>query len=391
MRQTLLAAGAVLLFAAAPAMSEIKIGYLADLSGATSVLTGESGLRAVEMAIADAGGMINGEEIDLLTADHLGKPDVGLGVAREWLDTESVNLILNADHSAVALAISELIADKDVIFLANAVSSRMTNESCKPNQLAMLMDSYGLARGITKPLVEAGRDSWFFIEVDYAFGHDLGSTGAAAVEEAGGNVVGSVRHSPQTTDFSSFLLEAQSRGAQTIGLATFGSYQIAIAKQAQEFGLDIPLAPFFLGITDIKAAGLENAQNISGAIQFYWDYNDETRAFAKRFQEVYDRPPTFTNAMLYEFTRHYLKAIATVGSTDASDVRAWMGENPVALIDGSTATIREDGRVLRPMYAYTTKTPDESTGDWDYLTISGSLEPELTALPLDQSKCALVQ
>lgn len=375
----------------ASAWAEVKIGLLTDLSGATSALTGKGAQRGAEMAIEDAGGTVNGEKITLLVADHLAKPDVGLGIAREWVDQEKINTFLSVDNSAVALAVSDLIKDRDVAMFHGGSSSKLINESCGPNQVMMLLDSSALARAITVPQIKAGNDKWFFLAVDYALGQDLKAKGEAAVTAAGGTVVGSALHSPQTTDFSAFLLDAQAKGATTIALATFGAWQNAIAKQAQEFGIQAKLSPYYLGDTDIHAVGLETLQNINGAIQFYWDQNDATRAFAKRFQESFDRPPTFTNAYAYEFTRHYLNGVKAVGSSDAKKVVQWMRDNPMQLINGDTATIREDGYTLRDVYTYRTKTPAESKGAWDYIEITGKVAAADIAPPLADSTCALVK
>ncbi len=383
--------GVAMAATALPAFADVNILYLSDMSGPTSVLTGESSQRAIEMAIDDFGGEVNGEKVVLNVADHLSKPDVGLGIAREYVDGNKVDLLFSADQSAVALAISDIVRDKNIAFVHGASSTALTNDKCGPNQIQMLMDSYGLSRAITIPLVEAGRKKWYYITVDYAFGQDLQAKGEDAIKQAGGEFVGSAKHSPQTTDFSAFLLEAKSKGAETIGLATFGTWQVAIAKQAQEFGLDIPLAPYFLGDTDIKAAGLDSFQNVQSAIQFYWDQNEKTREFAKRFQERYNRPPTFTNAMHYEFITHYLNAMKAVGKKDATEVVKKMRETPIQMVNGDTATIREDGRTLRPMYSYVTKTPAESTGDWDYLKITGKIEADKIAPPLSESKCPFVK
>ncbi|BCH31226.1 ABC transporter permease [Mesorhizobium sp. L-8-10] len=383
--------GVAVTVTALPAVADVNILYLSDMSGPTSVLTGESSQRAIEMAIDDFGGEVNGEKIVLNVADHLSKPDVGLGIAREWVDKDKVDLLFSVDQSAVALAVSDLVRDKNIAYVHGASSTALTNEKCGPNQVQMLMDSYGLSRAITIPLIEAGRKKWYYITVDYAFGQDVQAKGEDAIKEAGGEFLGASKHSPQTTDFSAFLLEAKSKGAETIGLATFGAWQVAIAKQAQEFGLDIPLAPYFLGDTDIKAAGLDSFQNVESAIQFYWDQNDKTREFSKRYQERYSRPPTFTNAMHYEFITHYLKAMKEVGKKDATEVVKKMREMPIQMINGDTATIREDGRTMRPMYSYITKTPQESTGDWDFMKITGKIDADKIAPPLSDSKCPLVK
>jgi len=385
------AASALGLLMAGPAFAEIKIGYLAALSGAVANLTGESAFYAAKMAAEEFGGQINGEKIAFISADHLGKPDVGLGLAREWLDQDHVNLFLEVDNSAVALALSTLIKDRNAIMLTGSSSSKLLNESCGPHQAMMLLDTTALARAITIPAVKAGQTKWFFITVDFAVGHDLEAKGIAAVEDAGGKVFGSVTHPVQATDFSAFLLKAQASGADTIALATFGAYQNTIAKQAKEFGVDAILSPYYLDMTDIKAAGLDTFQNVTSATQFYWDQNDATREFSKRFEKGFGRPPTFTNADTYEFTRHYLKAVAATHTTDADTVMKWMRANPMQMINGSTSTIREDGYTLRDAYTYRTKTPQESKGDWDYLKITGTVSADTIAPPLEKSTCYLVK
>ena len=376
---------------ATPALAEVKIGYLAAMTGAQAEMTGASALTATKMAIEDFGGNVNGEPISIISADHLGKPDSGLATAREWLDQQKVNMLMEVDNSAVALAVSNLIKDRDVAMFMGSSSSKLLNENCGPHQVMMLLDTSALARAITIPQVKAGNDKWFFITVDYALGHDLQAKGEAAVKAAGGTVVGSAIHSPQSTDFSAFLLEAQAKGANTIGLATFGSWQNAIVKQAQEFGIKAVLAPYYVADTDIKGAGLDNMQNVSGAIQFYWDQNDKTRAFSKRFRDAFGRPPTFTNAYSYEFTRLYLRAIKETKTSNADKVMEWMRSNSMELINGDTATIRKDGYTVRDVYSFRTKSPKESKGDWDYLTITGKVASDQIAPPLAQSTCPLLK
>lgn len=373
-----------------PASADVTIGYLSAMTGATADMTGESALHAMKLAIEDFGGKVNGEPVSVLVADHMGKPDVGLATAREWIDQKSVNMLLNVDNSAVALAISDIIRDKDVAMAMGSSNSRLIGEKCGPNQMMMLLDTTALARAVVLPQVAAGGDKWFFITVDYALGHDLQAQATKAITEAGGKVVGSTIHSPQATDFSAQLLAAQASGATNIALATFGSWQNTISKQAQEFGIQARLSPFYLADTDIKSAGLKTLQNVSGTIQFYWDQNDATRAFADRFRSGFGRPPTFTNAYMYEFTRHYLKGIQAVGSKDANKVTDWMRANPIEMINGSAATIRRDGYTMRDVYAYRTKTPAESKGDWDFLEITGTVKAADIAPPLSTS-CPLVK
>ncbi|MCB1389011.1 MAG: ABC transporter substrate-binding protein [Rhodobacteraceae bacterium] len=374
----------------APASADVVIGYLAAMTGAASDMTGESALHAVQMAIDDFGGTVNGEPIRVLSADHAGQPDTGLAIARQWVDEEHVNLLLNVDNSAVALAVSDLIRDRDVSMMMGASSTRLIGESCGPHQTMMLLDSGTLARAVVAPQVAAGANSWYFITVDYALGHDLQAQAQATIEAGGGQVLGESVHSFQTSDFSAFLLQAQSSGATNIALATFGSWQNTIVRQAAEFGVSQALSPFYLAITDIHSAGLENYQNVTGTTIFYWDLNDGTRAFAQRFMEGYPRPPTFPNAYHYEMTRHYLRAVEAVGSTNADAVNEWMRAHPVENVDGNTATIRADGATVRTVYPFRTKTVAESTGEWDLLEILGAVDGETVVGPLADSTCPLV-
>jgi branched-chain amino acid transport system substrate-binding protein len=391
LKNLLMAASTAALATAGGASADVVVGYLSDLSGGSSALTGESSRVAIEMAIEDFGGSVNGEPIKLLVADQLNKADVGLSIAKEWIDNEGVDLIFSVDNSAVALAVSPMAAENNTLFITGASSTALTNDSCQPLQIQMLMDTYGLSRAITIPLVKAGMKKWFFITVDYAFGHDLEAKGRAAIEEAGGEVVGSVSHSPQEKDYSAFLLEAQAKGAQTLGMATFGSFQTAIVKQASEFGIDMPKVPYFLSIQDVSSAGIDNLQGVSGAVQFYWDYNDDTRAFAKRFEEKYGRPPTFTNAMHYEMITAYLNAVQAAGTDDDAAVRAKMAEMPIKTFMGDTASVRADGRVSYSMYNYHTKKSGDMKGKWDFFEVTGKADGDTLLLPLDQSTCRLVK
>ena len=342
------------------------------------------------MAIEDFGGEVLGKKIELLVADQQNKPDVGLSIAREWIDTKGVTAILDVNNSAVALAVNDLTQEKKITFLDGGSTTKLTNDACSPYLSQWIPDTYSLAYSLALPLVKAGNDNWFFITVDYAFGHDLEAKGIAAVESAGGKVVGSVRHSPQTTDYSAFLLEAQSKGAKTIALATFGSYMINIIKQAREFGMDVKMVPFFMAMTDIKSIGLENLKNVSGGIMFYWDRNDKTRAWSKRYEERFGRPATFSNAQQYNAVIHYLKAVKAAGTTEAKAVAAKMLELPVEDQTDVSAYVRKDGRVARDMYSFDVKTPEESKGEWDVMKITATADKEDVTLPLSESKCPLV-
>lgn len=391
-RMLALAATTILAASAISAQADTtKIGYLAALTGATSALSGESSIPAIQMAIEDFGGKSLGEPIEFIKGDYLGKPDVGLSVAREWIDQQGVDVILGLDNSAVALAVGDLVKEKNINALMIAAAMAVTNEKCSDVSTQWLMDSYGLTRAITLPVYEAGNNDWFFITVDYAFGHDIEAKAMDALKGAGANIIGAVRHSPETTDFSSFLLEAQSRGAKTIALPTFGTWQTAIIKQAKEFGINATLVPFFLGDTDVNSIGQENIANVQTALQWYWNSDDTTREFTKRFRERYNRPPTFTNALAYQAVTHYLKAVEAAGTREAKAVQAKMIETPIEDKTGFKGYIRPDGRVMRDMYSVKVKAPGESQGDWDYFTVTGTIDKEKVALPLAESKCSLVK
>jgi branched-chain amino acid transport system substrate-binding protein len=392
-RSTIVAVAAMASLIAPNARAEgvIRLGFLSAMTGPVASLTGEGSLAAVRMAIADAGGELLGKKIELLVADHLSKPDAGLTIAREWIDTKDVKLLFSVDHSAVALAVSDLIKDRDVTMMLGASATPLVNEKCGPHQIMMLLDGTALARSVTKPQVKAGHNKWFFIAVNFAMGKDLTAAAETEIKAAGGTVVGAAFHAPDATDFSSFLLEAQAKGANTIGLATYGAYQNAIIKQAQEFGIKAVIAPFYLGTTDIQATGLESVQNVTGTILSYWDQNDQSRQFSKRFATAFGQPPTFTNTYAYEYVAHYLNAIKATGSMDADKINQWMRETPMPLVNGATATIRRDGSTLRDVYTYETKRPSESKGPWDFLKITSTVPAADIATPLSQSKCPLVK
>ncbi|MCB1474535.1 MAG: ABC transporter substrate-binding protein [Rhodobiaceae bacterium] len=369
----------------------VKIGFLTDMSGAASTMSGESSAEIIRMAIDDFGGTALGKPVELVVADQLNKPDVALSIAREWIDTQGITALLDVNNSAAALAVNDLAKEKQIVFLAGASTTKLTNENCVYTTTQWQADAYSLAYSLSLPLVKQGHDNWFFITVDYAFGHDLEAKGIAAVESAGGKVVGAVRHSPQTTDYSAFLLEAQSKGARTIALATFGSYMINIIKQANEFGMDVKIVPYFLALTDIKAIGLENLKNVSSVTAFYWDRNDKTREFSKRFEKRYGRPPTFANALLYNEAWHYLQAVKKAGTTEAKAVVDAMRSFAVDDATDTSAYIREDGRIMRDMYAFDVKSPAESKGEWDLMKVTATADKEDINQPLSQSTCPLVK
>ncbi|MEQ9065263.1 MAG: ABC transporter substrate-binding protein, partial [Gimesia chilikensis] len=277
----------------------VKIGVLTDMSGGASALGGESTAEAVRMAIEDFGGEVLGEPIELLVGDQLNKPDVGLSIAREWFESDNVDVVVDVNSSAVALAVNDIAQQENRIFMSGASSPDIVGEQCALTTTQWNADTEMLARSIAVPLVDQGFDNWFFITADYTFGHDLEQESIELIEEAGGNVVGSVRHPTTATDFSSFLLEAQAAGADTLALATFGTFTVNAIKQAREFGMDLKVVPYFLTLTDIQGIGLENLENTYSATSFYWDRTDESRAWSERYEERWSRPPTFQNAEHY--------------------------------------------------------------------------------------------
>jgi len=381
-----------LTFGAGIAQAEgVKIGYLSDISTSGAVLGGESSVVSIKMAIADFGGEVLGKPIELLVADTQNKPDVALAIAREWIDTQGVTVITDVNHSASALAVNDLTREKNITFLGSGASTRLIGDSCAETHTQWIPNNHSLAYSIVLPLVKQGHDNWFFLTVDYAFGHDLEALMSKAVVSAGGKVVGAVRHSPQTTDYSAFLLEAQSKGAKTIGLVSSGTMVINIIKQATEFGMDVALVPAYLSLTDIKSIGVENLRQAYSATAFYWDRNEKTREFAARYQKEFGRPPTFHNAQLYSATTHYLKAVKAAGTVDGKAVAAKMREMPVEDATDTSAYVRADGRVMRDMYAFDVKTPEESKSEWDFLKVTATADKEDIAPALSDSGCPLVK
>jgi len=369
----------------------VKIGFLTDMSGGASALGGESTAEAVRMAIEDFGGEVLGEPIELLVGDQLNKPDVGLAIAREWFESDNVDVVVDVNSSAVALAVNDIAQQENRIFMSGASSPDIVGEQCALTTTQWNADTEMLARSIAVPLVDQGFDNWFFITADYTFGHDLEQDSIELIEEAGGNVVGSVRHPTTATDFSSFLLEAQAAGADTLALATFGTFTVNAIKQAREFGMDLKVVPYFLTLTDIQGIGLENLENTYSATSFYWDRTDESRAWSERYEERWSRPPTFQNAEHYSSVLHYLKAVEAAGTDEAGAVAEAMREMPIEDETGLMAYIREDGRVMRDMYTFQVRMPEDGESEWAVMEITGTLDKEDAAPPLEASACELAQ
>jgi branched-chain amino acid transport system substrate-binding protein len=375
----------------------VKIGVLSDMSSLYTDLSGQGSVVAAQMAVEDFGGKMGETPIEIVSADHQNKADVGSNVARQWLDVDKVDVIVDVPNSGVALAVNEIVKEKNKVFLiSGAASSGVTGDKCSPNTVHWTYDTWSLANGTGKAIVKTGGDSWFFITADYAFGHALEKDTAAVVEANGGKVLGSVRHPLNNADFSSFLLQAQSSGAKVIGLANAGADTTNAVKQAAEFGIVAggqSLAGLLIFLTDIHALGLATAQGLIFTESFYWDMNDANRAFAKKFAER-NRGihPTMIHAGVYAAVTHYLKALAAAGSdADGKAVVDKMKESPTDDPLFGKGTIRADGRKIHDMYLFEVKKPEESKGAWDYYTLRATIPAAEAFRPLDQGGCPLVK
>jgi branched-chain amino acid transport system substrate-binding protein len=366
-----------------------------DQSGLYADLAGQGSVEAARMAVEDFGGSVNGASIEVLSADHQNKPDVGSSIAREWIDREGVDVIVDVPTSSVALAVQEVTRDKDTAFLINgAATTRLTNEDCAPTGVHYTYDTYSLAIGTGKAIVEEGGDSWFFITADYAFGHSLEEDTSAVIKENGGEVLGAVRHPLSSSDFSSYLLQAQGSGAKVIGLANAGSDTTNSIKQANEFGIvqgGQSLAALLMFITDVHSLGLDVSKGLKLTTGFYWDLNDETREFADRFAERMDgQRPTMVHAGVYSSVLHYLKAVAETGDDGGEVAVNQMKEMPVNDFFAKDGTIRADGRMVHDMYLVEVKDPSESEAEWDYYNVLRTIPGDQAYQPLSESRCSLV-
>jgi branched-chain amino acid transport system substrate-binding protein len=373
----------------------VKIGVLTDMSGQFSHESGEGAVTAVKMAVEDFGGKVLGKPIEVVVADHQNKPDIASALARKWFDVEKVDMIANLINSSIALGVSQLAKEKDRIAIVNGSgSSRLTNDACTPNSIHYAYDTYALAKGTGAALLKAGEKSWYFLTADYAFGHALEADTSAIVKSLGGEVVGSVRYPPETFDQSSFLLKAQASKAKVVALAGSGTVLVNAVKSAQEFSIrkgGQELAGLLVWITDIKSMGLDLAQGLVLTNAFYWDRDDETRAWSKRFYERMKRMPHMGDAGDYSSTMHYLKAIAAAGTDDAQAVMRKMRDMPINDFFAKNGKIREDGRMVHDMYVYEVKKPSESKGEWDYYKLREVIPGEQAFRPLKDSACPLVK
>src|ERR1700690_2990114 len=371
----------------------VKIGVLNDQTGLYADLGGPGSVVAAKMAAEDFGGTVLGKPIEVISGDHQNKSDVGAAIAREWFDVGKVDMAIGFDHSAVALAVSQLAAEKNRIAIAGAVgSTAFTGKSCTPTEASWIYDSYALTTSLAKAIVAEGRDTWFFITVDYTFGHSLEADAKAAVKSAGGKVLGSVRHPLNTADFSSYLLQAQASGAKVVAFANGGGDMVNATKQANEFGLtkNQTIVSLLVFISDVHSMELQSAQGLKFVTAFYWDRDEETRVWSKRFFERQGRMPTMPQAGVYSAIRHYLGAIAAAGTDEARAVMAKMRERPVNDFYVKNGHLREDGRLVHDMYFAQVKKPSESSGPWDYYKILATIPGDQAFRPLAEGGCPLV-
>jgi branched-chain amino acid transport system substrate-binding protein len=373
----------------------VRIGVLTDMSGVLSDTLGAGSVEGAKLAVEDFGGTVIGKKIEVLQADHQNKADIGANVARKWIEADGVGLILDLANSAVAIAVQNIVKDKNRISIATgAASSELTNKYCTPNSFHWGYDSYQFAKASTAELVKAGGTTWYFISADYAFGHGLENDTRRAVEAAGGKVLGAVRHPINTQDFSSFLLQAQASKAKVIGISSaVGDLQAAL-KQGTEYKIfndQQKASAMAMLLVDVHSVGLKAAQGTTLSSIFYWDADEGSRTFAKRFAAKMGRPPTEAQAMSYSGALHYLKAIQAAKTDDPAAVIAQMRAMPVNDAFTKGARIREDGRLMRNAWLAKVKKPEDSKQPWDYLQILGPIAAEDAFRPIAESECYLVK
>lgn len=374
----------------------IKIGVLTDMSSLYTDLSGSGSVWAARQAVEDFGAARKGLKVEIVSADHQNKPDVGSSLARQWYDVDKVDVIVDVPNSGVALAINQLTREKGKAFLVSgAASADLTGKACSPNTIHWAYDTWMLANGTGNAIVKTGGDSWFFLTADYAFGHALERDTEAVVLKNGGKVLGKVRHPLNNQDFSSFLLQAQASKAKIVGLANAGGDTTNSIKQAAEFGIvraGQNIAGLLVFLTDVHSLGLQTAQGLIFTETFYWDMNDQTRTFAKRFA-VSNRGihPTMIHAGVYSSVLHYLKAIEALKSDDGTKVIEQMKKMPTDDQLFGKGTIRQDGRKLHPAYLVEVKSPAESKGPWDYHKIRAKIPADQAFRPLSEGGCPLVK
>ena len=393
---SLVAGGAAAQAAKAGAISGdiVKIGVLTDMSGLYSDLGGQGSVEAAKMAVADFGGKILGKNIEIVGADHQNKADVGANKAREWFDREGVDMITDALNSAVGIAVTKVAGEKKRILMdVGAASTRLTNEDCNAYTVHYAYDTYALANGTGNAIVKQGGKSWFFLTADYAFGHSLEQDTANVVKAGGGEVKGAVRHPLNASDFSSFQLQAQASKAQIIGLANAGGDTINSIKAANEFGItkNQALAGLLVFITDIHSLGLQTTQGMYLTDGWYWDFNDETRKFGRRYFDKMKKMPTMVQAGVYSSTLSYLKAVQAAGTDNPDAVMAQLKKLKINDMFAKNGYVRADGRMIHDMYLMQVKKPSESKYPWDYYTVKSVIPAEQAFQPLSLSRCPMIK
>ena len=401
MRTKLLLAAVAILVLTVPAFAEIsdnviKIGVMNDQSGTYADLAGPGSVVAARMAVDDFGAARKGMKVEILVGDHQNKPDVGSSIARQWYDVDKVDVIVDVPTSSVVLAVNQVTREKNkALLVSTGATSDLTGKACSPNAIHWTYDTWALANGTGSAIVKTGGDSWFFLTADYAFGLALERDTEAVVVKNGGKVVGRVRHPFPTADFSSFLLQAQASKAKIIGLANAGADTTNAIKQGAEFGIGRGAQQFaglLVFLTDVHALGLEKAQGLLLTEAFYWDLNDQTRAWSTRFAERHrGARPTMAQAGVYSAVLHYLKAVEALKSDDGPKVIAKMKEMPTDDPVFGKGKVREDGRKIHPMYLFEVKKPSESKGTWDYYKVRATIPAEQAFRPLAEGGCELVK
>jgi branched-chain amino acid transport system substrate-binding protein len=404
MRVRKLAIGAISVIAASLVASAVqaqvsgdavKIGVLVDKTGVYSANGGPGAVTAVEMAVKDFGGKVLGKPIEVVSADYQNKVDIALTKAREWIDRDQVDMIIESTDSASAIALQKLGAQKKkVMIFAGSATTALTNKECTPYGIHYVYDTYALATGTGRAVMESGGDTWYFLTADYAFGSSLENDTTRVIKEMGGKVLGTIRHPLSASDFSSFLLQAQASKAKVVGFANAGKDTQTAVRQAAEFGLTKSgqkLATLLIFDTDLKGMGLPIAQGLLFTTGYYWDMNDETRAWSKRFYEAHKSMPTMIQAGMYSATMHYLKSIQQANGDDADAVMQKMKGTEINDFFAKKGKIREDGRMVHDMYLAEAKKPSESKSDWDLLKIIKTIPGDQAYQPLSESTCPLVK
>ena len=372
----------------------VKIGVLSDMSGLYSDLGGQGSAVAAQMAVDDFGKTVLGAKIEVVSADHQNNAETGANRVREWFDRQQVDMITDVLNSAVAIATSKVANEKKKLsIVVGAASTRITNEDCNPHTIHYAYDTFALANGTGRAIVKTGGDTWFFLTADYAFGHSLETDTANVVKATGGKVLGQVRHPLNASDFSSFLLQAQSSKAKIVGLANAGGDTINSIKAANEFGItkNQSLAGLLVFITDIHSLGLNTAQGMLLTDGFYWDMDEQTRQFSKRFFEKMKKEPSMIHAGVYSATMNYLKAIKAAGTDDAATVVAQMKKMKLDDFFLRNASLREDNRMIKDMYLMQVKKPSDSKYPWDYYTLKATIPAAEAFQPLSASRCPMVK